>query len=49
MPALPPRAFIEPCLPRPAKVVPRGPQWVHEIKHDQGETLVCFQGIPDGL
>jgi ATP-dependent DNA ligase len=24
----------EPCLPRPAKVPPPGPGWIHEIKHD---------------
>ena len=27
-------AFIEPCLPRPAKQPPAGPGWIHEIKHD---------------
>ena len=26
--------FIEPCLPTPARIVPSGRQWVHEIKHD---------------
>ena len=26
--------FIEPCLPRPAKLPPSGPGWIHEIKHD---------------
>jgi ATP-dependent DNA ligase len=25
---------IEPCLPRPAKAPPTGPDWIHEIKHD---------------
>src|SRR5262249_57302941 len=25
---------IEPCLPRPAKEPPSGPDWIHEIKHD---------------
>jgi bifunctional non-homologous end joining protein LigD len=25
---------IEPCLPRPARVPPAGPGWIHEIKHD---------------
>src|SRR5712691_9693814 len=25
---------IEPCLPRPAKDPPAGPDWIHEIKHD---------------
>jgi bifunctional non-homologous end joining protein LigD len=29
-----PAAFIEPCLPRPAKQPPAGSGWVHEIKHD---------------
>ena len=24
----------EPCLPRPAKEPPAGPDWIHEIKHD---------------
>ena len=24
----------KPCLPRPAKVPPAGPGWIHEIKHD---------------
>ena len=24
----------EPCLPSPAKAPPRGPGWLHEIKHD---------------
>ena len=24
----------EPCLPRPAKEPPSGPNWIHEIKHD---------------
>jgi bifunctional non-homologous end joining protein LigD len=27
-------AFIEPCLPRPAKQPPAGSGWIHEIKHD---------------
>ena len=25
---------FEPCLPRPAKEPPTGPDWIHEIKHD---------------
>jgi hypothetical protein len=28
------RSSFEPCLPRPAKVPPTGPDWIHEIKHD---------------
>jgi bifunctional non-homologous end joining protein LigD len=27
-------ASFEPCLPRPAKAPPSGPDWLHEIKHD---------------
>ena len=27
-------AFVEPCLPFPAKRPPAGPKWIHEIKHD---------------
>jgi hypothetical protein len=29
-----PAGFVEPCLPTPARAVPTGPQWAHEIKHD---------------
>jgi ATP-dependent DNA ligase len=32
-----PRPFsrsIQPCLPRPGKKPPTGPDWLHEIKHD---------------
>ena len=25
---------FEPCLPRPAKEPPAGPDWIYEIKHD---------------
>jgi bifunctional non-homologous end joining protein LigD len=39
-PARRPLSFIEPCLPTPADVVPSGPQWVHEIKHD-GYRFIC--------
>ena len=28
------RLTLEPCLPRPAKEPPAGPDWIHEIKHD---------------
>ncbi len=27
-------AFVEPCLPSPAKRPPAGSNWIHEIKHD---------------
>jgi bifunctional non-homologous end joining protein LigD len=33
-PSSQPAAFIEPCLPRPAKQPPTGRGWIHEIKHD---------------
>ena len=39
-PARRPPGFIEPCLPTPADMVPSGPQWVHEIKHD-GFRFIC--------
>ena len=32
--------FIEPCLPTPARVVPTGPRWSYEIKHD-GYRFIC--------
>jgi bifunctional non-homologous end joining protein LigD len=39
--ALPhPAAFIEPCLPRPAKQPPEGRGWIHEIKHDGFRIMV---------
>ena len=31
---------FEPCLPTPSKVVPQGPMWVHEIKHDGYRLIV---------
>jgi hypothetical protein len=33
MPLHPP-GFIEPCLPTVSRIVPTGPQWAFEIKHD---------------
>ncbi len=32
--------FFEPCLPTPSKVVPQGPMWVDEIKHDGYRPIV---------
>lgn len=29
-----PVGFISPCLPSPSRRPPKGPEWVHEIKHD---------------
>ena len=37
-------AAFEPCLPRPAKEPPVGPEWIHEIKHDGFRILVRRQG-----
>jgi hypothetical protein len=28
-----PHKAIQPCLPKPAKEPPAGPDWIHEIKH----------------
>ena len=39
--------FIEPCLPTPAKVPPKGAGWIHEIKHD-GFRLLARRGA-DGV
>jgi ATP-dependent DNA ligase len=33
---------FEPCLPRPAKQPPAGPDWIHEIKHD-GFRIVAYR------
>jgi bifunctional non-homologous end joining protein LigD len=35
-----PAGFIEPCLPSPADRPPRGPGWIHEIKHDGYRLMV---------
>jgi bifunctional non-homologous end joining protein LigD len=35
-----PTGFVEPCLPTPARAVPTGLQWAHEIKHD-GYRMIC--------
>jgi ATP-dependent DNA ligase len=34
----------EPCLPRPAKVPPAGPGWIHEIKHDGFRIIARLDG-----
>jgi ATP-dependent DNA ligase len=39
------RPRFEPCLPRPAKQPPAGPDWIHEIKHD-GFRIVAYR---DGI
>lgn len=35
---------FEPCLPTPAKQVPPGPDWIHEIKHDGYRLIVRRDG-----
>ncbi len=35
---------FEPCLPKPAKVPPAGPGWIHEIKHDGFRILAQRRG-----
>jgi bifunctional non-homologous end joining protein LigD len=35
---------FEPCLPRPTKEPPSGPDWIHEIKHDGFRILAHRQG-----
>jgi bifunctional non-homologous end joining protein LigD len=32
--------FIDPCLPTRVTVAPRGPLWLHEIKHDGYRLMV---------
>jgi bifunctional non-homologous end joining protein LigD len=49
MPLFRPRARplsgnIEPCLPRPARAPPTGPDWIHEIKHDGFRILARRDG-----
>ena len=29
-----------PCLPTRAKSVPTGPEWIHEVKHDEYRLMV---------
>jgi bifunctional non-homologous end joining protein LigD len=42
--ARPGLVIIEPCLPSPAKAPPRGPGWLHEIKHDGFRILARRDG-----
>jgi bifunctional non-homologous end joining protein LigD len=39
-----PSGNIEPCLPRPAKAPPAGPDWIHEVKHDGFRILARRDG-----
>ena len=39
-PSICPAGFIDPCVPIVSKVPPRGPQWIHEIKHDGYRLIV---------
>jgi len=38
------KSDFEPCLPTPAKQVPPGPDWIHEIKHDGYRLIVEREG-----
>ncbi|MCS3929554.1 ATP-dependent DNA ligase [Bradyrhizobium elkanii] len=38
------RTAFELCLPTAAKVVPAGPDWIHEIKYDGYRLRVERQG-----
>ena len=40
--SLHPPGFIEPCLPTVSRIVPTGPQWAFEIKHD-GFRFICLR------
>jgi bifunctional non-homologous end joining protein LigD len=37
-------SFIEPCLPTISRLVPTGPGWAYEIKHDGFRFLAVRQG-----
>jgi bifunctional non-homologous end joining protein LigD len=37
-----PPGFIEPCLPTISRMVPTGPEWAFEIKHD-GFRFICHR------
>jgi ATP-dependent DNA ligase len=39
-----PHKAIGPCLPKPAKEPPAGPDWIHEIKHDGFRILARRNG-----
>jgi hypothetical protein len=43
-PTFRPLFSIAPCLPKPAKEPPKGPDWVHEIKHDGFRILARRNG-----
>jgi bifunctional non-homologous end joining protein LigD len=39
-----PAGFIQPCQPTLSAVVPRGPDWVHELKHDGWRIIARKSG-----
>src|SRR3954447_3780176 len=41
---LSPEGFIEPCQPVLSGIVPSGPDWVHELKHDGWRILARKDG-----
>ena len=38
--SLHPPGFVDPCLPTASRIVPTGPEWAYEIKHD-GFRFIC--------
>jgi ATP-dependent DNA ligase len=38
------KTAFEPCIPTPGKLVPVGPDWIHEIKHDGYRLIVQRDG-----
>jgi bifunctional non-homologous end joining protein LigD len=38
-----PARFIVPCQPTLSDKAPRGPEWIHEIKHD-GYRIIASKG-----
>ena len=38
------KSAFAPCLPTRAKIVPTGPDWIHEIKHDGYRLIVQREG-----
>jgi ATP-dependent DNA ligase len=39
-----PPKLTTPMIPTPAREVPTGPEWVHEIKHDGWRAIVRIEG-----
>jgi hypothetical protein len=39
-----PAGFIVPCAPTMRETAPSGPQWIHEIKHDDMRLVALKEG-----